>query len=209
MLKVKTIIFDFDGTIADTFDKLFEILERNQIAWKLPKYSREDMQAFRNLRSQEGMKRLGIPLVRVPELVMKFRHELHKAIQDIETIDGIADLLQKLHQRQFNLGILTSNSKENVETYLRNHNIESINFVYTTANLWGKDKELLKVCKDLNINPKEILYVGDETRDIEGSKKAGVQVCAVTWGFQGEEILKSLEPDFIINKPAELLNILE
>ena len=106
------------------------------------------------------------------------------------------------------MGVLTSNSKENVEKYLKKRKITEIKFVYSNSNLWGKSKSLEKIIKEQKLNPDETMYVGDEVRDIEAAKNAGVKSCAVTWGFQDKELLATVGPDFLIEKPRQLLDLL-
>jgi phosphoglycolate phosphatase len=52
-----------------------------------------------------------------------------------------------------------------------------------------------------------VLYIGDETRDIEAAHKAGVRVAAVTWGYNNAEMLKRFSPDYLVSRPHELLSL--
>lgn len=66
---------------------------------------------------------------------------------------------------------------------------------------------LKKIIKELKINPGEVAYIGDEARDIEAAKKAGILAVAVTWGFEGEIPLRNEDPDYLLHKPKELLTL--
>jgi phosphoglycolate phosphatase-like HAD superfamily hydrolase len=81
-------------------------------------------------------------------------------------------------------------------------------FIYSETSLFSKDKSIRKLMKQNNLNLDEILYVGDETRDIEASKKIHIKVIAVTWGFNSGEVLAKHNPDFLIQQPSELIEIL-
>ena len=81
-------------------------------------------------------------------------------------------------------------------------------FIYTERTLFSKDKALNKFIKRNNLIPEQVMYVGDETRDIEASKKINVKVVAVSWGFNSEEALARQNPDFLINKPSELVDLI-
>jgi phosphoglycolate phosphatase-like HAD superfamily hydrolase len=59
-----------------------------------------------------------------------------------------------------------------------------------------------------NLSSEEVIYVGDETRDIEASKKINIKVIAVSWGFNSGEVLAKHNPDFLIHKPSELIEVL-
>jgi phosphoglycolate phosphatase len=64
------------------------------------------------------------------------------------------------------------------------------------------------VIKQRQIKPETVIYVGDETRDIEAAKKANVQVIAVSWGFNSPEALARENPNFLIDHPWELLEVI-
>ncbi len=208
MTEIKILVFDFDGTMADTFAELTNIISMHGIEWGIPVITKTDYERFRNTKSQAVLKSLGIPIYKVPGLVFKIRTQLHQSLSKIKAIDGITETLEQLKNNRYKLGILTSNSKENVQSFLISKNIKVFDFIYTSSNLWGKDKALLKMLKELKLTPHEVLYIGDETRDIEAAKKVRIKVCAVTWGFQSQDILVTLKPNFIVNKPEQLLNII-
>ncbi len=58
------------------------------------------------------------------------------------------------------------------------------------------------------MNSEEVIYVGDETRDIEAAKKINSKVIAVSWGFNTKEALARHNPDFLIHQPSELLDVM-
>jgi phosphoglycolate phosphatase len=108
-----------------------------------------------------------------------------------------------LNKRGYRLGILTSNSSNNVKSFLRRNNLEYFDFIHSESNLFGKDK----VLKRLKVRLNNLVYVGDETRDVEAGKKCGVKVVAVTWGLSTKEPLFKSRPDWLISDPNELLTI--
>ena len=62
--------------------------------------------------------------------------------------------------------------------------------------------------KSFHLKPVDIVYIGDEVRDVEAAKAMGVKIVSVTWGFQSKQILERGEPDYIAEKPKELEKIL-
>ena len=75
-------------------------------------------------------------------------------------------------------------------------------------SLFGKAAKLKKLVKAAGIAPEEVLCVGDETRDIEAAKAAGLSSAAVTWGYMKEEVLRKWEPTLVVGSIPELLGIL-
>ncbi|PSB03825.1 HAD family hydrolase, partial [Merismopedia glauca] len=58
-------------------------------------------------------------------------------------------------------------------------------------------------------NPAKVIYVGDETRDIEAARKSKIKAIAVCWGFNFREILAKYKPDFLIDRPSQLLEVVQ
>jgi phosphoglycolate phosphatase-like HAD superfamily hydrolase len=145
----------------------------------------------------------------MPFLLRKVREYLHQEILNLKTIPGIQDALVQLKHEGYCLGILTSNSEENVKLFLKKHGLQYLfTFIYSETSLFSKDKSIRKLMKKNNLSSEEIIYVGDETRDIEASKKIHIKVIAVTWGFNSGEVLAQHNPDFLIQQPSELIEVL-
>jgi phosphoglycolate phosphatase len=206
----KVIIFDFDGTIADTVDALVSIA--NGLAQKfgyIP-ITQEELALLRNLNSREIIKYSGISILKIPFLVKKVKSELKSKIKELKPISGIKETLVVLKNNGYRLGIITSNSQENVTDFLRVNDLDNLfDFVYSGVTIFGKTTIINNVLKQKQIKPQEVIYVGDETRDIEASKKANIKVIAVTWGFNSQEVLAKQNPDFLIQEPYELLEVIK
>lgn len=203
------IIFDFDGTLADTFDALVMITNRLALEFGYPPTTPDELPKLRNLSSREIIRQSGVSLFKIPFFLKKIREYLHQEILNLKTIPGIQEALVQLKNEGYCLGILTSNSEENVKLFLQKYEMQDLfNFIYSETSLFSKDKSLSKLMKKNNLSLDEILYVGDETRDIEASKKIQIQVIAVTWGFNSGEILAKHNPDFLIQQPSELIEVL-
>jgi phosphoglycolate phosphatase-like HAD superfamily hydrolase len=114
--------------------------------------------------------------------------------------------LKELKKAGFSLGIITSNSEKNVKNFLEINEIFDIfDFIHSGRNLFGKDKVIKQLFKKKKIAKNSIIYVGDETRDIEMAKKIGIPIIAVSWGFNAKEILGALGPNKMIDNPKDLL----
>jgi phosphoglycolate phosphatase len=125
----------------------------------------------------------------------------------VEFFKGLEPILKSL-ANDYQLGILSSNSQENIGKFLKSKKLEIFDFVYTGSNLFAKDKIFKKIIRQEQLNKNQILYFGDEIRDIEACQKLGIKIAAVTWGFDDLEILKKAKPDYLISKPKEIKKIL-
>lgn len=208
-MSVKVIIFDFDGTLADTLDAVVSITNRLAGEYGYKPTTPDELDQIRNLSSSEIIKQSGISLFKIPFLLRRVTEDLRNDIQKLKPIIGIKDALTQLKEEGITLGILTSNSEENVEIFLENHGMQELfSFVYSETRLFSKHRIIRKFMKKNNLNPEEVIYVGDETRDIEASKRIHIKVIAVSWGFNSREALAKQNPDFLVYKPSELIEVM-
>jgi phosphoglycolate phosphatase len=200
-------IFDFDGTIADTFAHTMKITNILSDEFKFKKVHDHEIEVLKGKTIQEIIKHLNVPVLKIPNIVAKARTELLKDIESIEPIEGLKQILPLIKQANVQMGILTTNSRENVERFLKVNSMEIFDFIHSTSRVWGKNHGLRKLMQQNQLTAEDLLYVGDETRDIEAAKKEGIKVIAVTWGYNSHAILETFSPDFIAHTPDELFNI--
>lgn len=204
----KVIIFDFDGTLADTIDILLSITNRLSAEFGFKSATKEELAQLSNLNSWQILQYSGISIFKFPLLIRRLKAELHSELPHIQLFPGIKEVLLELKKRGFQLGIITSNSRENVWTSLETNGLQGIfTFIYS-GSTFGKHKVINKWLRRENINPEQVVYVGDEIRDIDAAKKTGIKVIAVGWGFNSQEALAAHNPDFLIERPQELIDIM-
>jgi phosphoglycolate phosphatase len=203
---VKVIIFDFDGTIADSFDAVWQISNRLAAEFGYPVTRPDDISQLKNLSSKEIIKQSKLSPLKIPFLVRRLRKELSREIPHLQMFPSMEPVLRSLKQQGHCLGIVTSNSRENVLAFLSAQNLADLfDFVESGLALFGKHKVLLRVVKRQGLDLADMIYVGDETRDIEAARKIGIPIISVTWGFNSSEALAAENPDFLIHQPEELL----
>jgi len=204
----KVIIFDFDGTLADTIDILLSITNRLSAEFGFKSATKEELAQLRNLTSWQILKYSGISIFKFPLLIRKLKAELRSEIPTIQLFSGIKEVLLELKKLGFQLGIITSNSRENVLASLENNNLQdTFTFIYSSST-FGKHKVINRWLKREHINPEQVVYVGDEVRDIDAAKKTGIKIISVGWGFNSQEALAAHNPDFLIERPQELIEIM-
>jgi phosphoglycolate phosphatase len=206
----KVIIFDFDGTIADTVEALVSIANRLAIEFDYIQITPNELTLLRNLTSREIIRYSGVSVLKIPFLFKKVKSELKNKITELEPISGVKEALIELNQQGYTLGVITSNSQENVTEFLRFHNLNYLfEFLYSGVTIFGKTTIINNVLRQKQLKPETVIYVGDETRDIEAAKKANIKVIAVSWGFNSPEALAKQNPDFLIHHPSELLDVVK
>ena len=204
----KVIIFDFDGTLADTIDILLSITNRLSAEFGFKSATKEEFAQLSNLNSWQILQYSGISIFKFPLLIRRLKAELHSEVPHIQLFPGIKEVLLELKKRGFQLGIITSNSRENVLGALEKNGLQdTFTFIYS-GSTFGKHKVINKWLRIENIHTEKVVYVGDEIRDIDAAKKTGIKVIAVGWGFNSQEALAAQNPDFLIERPQELIEIM-
>lgn len=204
-----TAIFDFDGTIADSFFLIAEGYK--EFAPKLGIKSTEkfNLEELRDLSAREIINKYRISLWKIGRVTPQIWKFVAAKLESVEPIPGISALLKKLEEMEIRMLILTSNSERNVKDFLEKNKLEYFEAIYSKRQLLGKAAGIKQVIKLNSLDMKRTLYIGDEARDIEAAKKAGIPIIAVTWGFNSKLSLKRAGPDFLVEKPEEIIDILK
>ena len=205
---IKTLIFDFDGTIADTLPHIIDIANDCVKEYGINKIAKKDLERLKGKTPWQIMKEYKIPLYKVPFIVVKVQSLLYKKMNKVKIFPGIKSILKSLKKKNMPIGILSSNSKKNVMAFLKKNNMNMFDFIHSENNLFGKNKALRNILKRYKIKKEHVIYIGDEVRDIEACKKAKIPIISVSWGFNTFNLLKRYKPDYIIRKPKELLRII-
>ena len=205
---IKNYIFDFDGTLADTIEMKYLLLSKFCEKYTNKSLQKIDLESFRKMGSKSFLKKLNIPSSEVPSIVKMITDEESKNIENIKPFPDIEKILVEMKKREYFLGILTNNSKENVYKFIKINNLDYFDFVESSSDLFGKDIILRKTCEKKNLIIIQTAYIGDEDRDIVASKNAGLISIAVTWGFNSTELLHSNNPDYLIDNPMQIFDLL-
>ncbi len=208
-MKKPLLIFDFDGTLVNSFELGIEAFKHFVYNKRHGTINFEDIDRFRDLTAREVINHLQIPFYKVPLLMFKVRLFFRDRIVSCTPYPGLKDILPKFIKKGYPMGILTSNSAENVSLYLKHHDLEYFDFVHSENSLFGKARLLKKLLKKYGFSSDEAYYIGDETRDIEAARESNVKVVSVTWGFNSKKLLSTYGPDFLIDEPVGLLDIFE
>ncbi len=204
-MKYRALVFDFDGTIADTLGETRKIFNAIAPDYGIRTVDETEVPKLRHLSLKEILKELDIPKRRVIPLISRGTTMMRKNIDRLQIIPGMKEALVELRNHTDNFGILTSNTTSNVELFLQNHGIrELFDFVSSTSKLTGKATHLKAIRKTFSLNHSEMLYVGDELRDVKAAQKANIPHAAVSWGFNSRESLLESEPTYLFDHPDEL-----
>lgn len=200
------LIFDFDGTICDSVDIYIKLA--NTFFKKIGK--REiTINEVKKKGTLELLKELKIKKIYLPFIVIYVRLRMAKVIPSLKPFPNLAGVLEELNKNH-TLGIVTSNSTSNVRSFLKNNSLdEYFTFVYSSTNYFDKKGRIAKALREHNLEIEDSYFIGDETRDMTSAKLGGLKTIAVTWGTEGNNLLKKSKPNYMVDKPKELLSIID
>jgi phosphoglycolate phosphatase len=205
-MKYRALIFDFDGTIADTLGESRRIFNELAPDYGIRQVEEHEIADLRHLSLKQILAELKIPKRRVPSIIARGTGMMRANIDRLQLIEGMKDALTELRNNTDSFGILTSNTTANVDVFLRNHGIRDLfEFVSSTSKLTGKARHLRAIRKTFSLTNTEMLYIGDELRDVKAAQKARIPHAAVSWGFNSRESLAAAKPTYLIDHPEEFL----
>lgn len=200
------VLFDFDGTIADTHGVFVKILNRLAAEFGYAPASPEKVAQMQGLTAQELIRQSGISMFKIPLLLRRLKRELHQEMNQVNAIAGMDDAIRQLHAEGYKLGIVTSNWVENVRLFLELQALtDYFTWTYSSSTLFGKHRMLKRFIKQSHLNPQQLIYVGDESRDIEAAQASGIRMISVAWGFNAPELLAAYGPTALITNAQELV----
>jgi phosphoglycolate phosphatase len=204
----KTIIFDFDGTLADSMQTLVEITNELAEEFGYRPITAQQINDWQKLSSRQILKMSGISLWQIPFLMRRLRLAFRQKTDRVKLFPEIVPMLHSLKLSGYKIGIVSSNSVENISAVLRKHHVEHLFSFIDSASVFGKGRAIRASLRANYIRREEAIYVGDEIRDIDAARKGNIPSIAVTWGFNHADTLSTHQPDYLINKPQEILQLL-
>jgi phosphoglycolate phosphatase len=183
MHKYKLVIFDFDGTLADSFACF--ISSYNMIAgrYRLKPFDLTRLDELRRYSAREIMAHVELAWWKLPFVTSAIRRLMLERIEEIRAFEGVDQLLSGLQDAGVGIAIVTSNSEENVKHVLGPENVSRIGFFGCGASIFGKKTKLKAALKRTGLTPDEVLCVGDEIRDAEAALALGMDFVGVSWGY--------------------------
>ena len=207
-MRKKVALFDFDGTIAASIHVGVSVF--NEIAREngFLEITPERIPALRERGVRQAARELGIPHLKVPMVVRRLRKGFKARIHEVAPVAGIKSILATLKKNGCELGIVTSNSRANVRAFLKNNKLEIFDYIRASSGIFYKAAAIRKTVARHNLTNHEMIFVGDEIRDVIAAKKNKMAAVAVTWGTNSRKGLEKENADFIVDTAEELSAIL-
>ena len=210
------VIFDFDGTVADTGEGILKSLQYSFVAMGDPAPELKDLEKFIGPPVYYSYTHFyGVPEEKVDLYVKKYRERYReKGIYESKVYVGLVELINSLKENGIKVGIASSKPESlihSVGDYLEITDLFDAIVGVKTDNSKHSSKAglITQAMSDLGVTDKnKVLMVGDRCFDIDGAHEAGVKCCAALWGYGDEEEFKAHKADFIVKYPKEIENLL-
>jgi phosphoglycolate phosphatase len=203
----KLAIFDFDGTLADSFPFFASVF--NQLAERhgFRKVEPHETEALRRRNARQVMEHLGMPAWKLPIVARAFVGLMRDSAARVPLFEGVSELLQHLAQRGVVLAIVSSNSADNVKQLLGPENVRLISHFECGASIFGKRSLIRKVLRQSCIAPDQAIYIGDQPTDLEAARREKVAFGAVAWGYGHIDSMSPQAPEMVFTRVSEIARI--
>jgi len=198
-------IFDFDGTLANSFP--FMLSQINDLAdeFKVKRIDPDQLDVLRRMEPLELLKMHNVPLWKVPMMAISMQRRMANGIRNIPLFDGIAEAMIALDSAGVILGLVSSNAEDNIRGVLGEEVARLFRYYECHVTMFGKANRLTKIARASGIKPNEAIAIGDEIRDLEAARKIGMHFGAVSWGYTHPEALLARSPEIIFDKVPQLI----
>jgi phosphoglycolate phosphatase len=197
-------IFDLDGTLADSLP-WFRV-HVNDVAdrFGFRRVTEEDIGPLRRAGPREILESLRVPLWKVPRIARHMRRLKAKHLEAIPLFPGAGAMLRTLREGGLRLALVSSDTEANARAQLGPANAALISEFACGAALFGKAAKFRRVLRRAGVPPASAIAIGDEVRDIEAARAAGIACGAVTWGYAAPETLSALQPDLVFERMEDI-----
>jgi phosphoglycolate phosphatase len=205
---IRLAVFDFDGTLADSGAWFRANLNDVADRFGFRRVAEEELEALRHMTTRQILRELKVRFWRLPAIARHMRALAARDAAAIRPFDGLPALLEALEGAGIGIAVLSSNSEANVRAVLGPGASARIGLFECEASLLGKARKLRRLLKRAGVKPEEAIAIGDETRDIEAARKAGLKAAAVGWGYAAPAAFHRARPDYFFSDPGEIAALL-
>lgn len=199
-------IFDFDGTLADTVGWFGEAVNVAAQHFNFRSLTKAEFDDTRRESGDRLLERLQIKPEQLPTLARFVQELAISKSSGFSLFPGISEMLNALHAAGVKIAVVSSNAEATVRTVIEDH--AHIDFYECDVGFFDKKTRYERVIELARTSASRTIAIGDEGRDIDAARSAGLTVGAVSWGFATEDYLACLKPDFLFDTVAAIEELL-
>ena len=200
----RLVVFDFDGTLADSAPYFRSVL--NQLARKhgFRELGEAEMEAMRGVDSRNLLREMRVPAWKLPLIARHMRGLAARDAAQIRLFPGVDALLARLHAAGVRIAIVSSNAESNIRRILGPENAALVAHYACGASIFGKAAKFRGVLRASGVPRERTLCIGDEARDTEAAAAERLPSAAVTWGYATPELLRAQGPTHVFDSIDEI-----
>jgi phosphoglycolate phosphatase len=200
----RLVIFDLDGTLADSFPWFARNLNLVADRFGFRRVEPDEVEALRRLDAARILERLDVPRWKLPLIARHMRAVKAQHIGEIALFPGVDALLRALKEADVCVALVSSDAESNVRRTLGADNMACIDLYACGASLFGKRAKFRQVLKRSGIAARDAIAIGDELRDAQAARQAGIAFGAVAWGYTSVEALQAASPAHVFFSVDEI-----
>ena len=208
MPQPQLIIFDFDGTLADSFPWFLSVSDDVAKRWGFRPIPTGQSQAMRQMSASAIFHHLGVPRWKIPLIAADMRRRMARDIHQIQLFAGVEPMLDELAANGAQLCIVSSNAADNIQQVMGPRLWCVLQGAECGTGLSAKHRRLTRLLRRARVDARDAIYIGDEIRDIQAARRAGLAAGAVTWGYNSPEVLARQRPDRLFEQVHEIVTAL-
>jgi len=197
-------IFDYDGTLVDSFQWFMGVFGEVAERYRFKRPDRDQLEAMRGLSARELVRKLDVAVWKLPLIANHMRKLVARDRDAMRLFAGVPEMLHVLAERDVAIAIVTSNAEHNVRHGLGGELSRLVRYYECGASMFGKPRKLRNVLRRSGCHPGQALAIGDEIRDIEAARAAGLRFGAVGWGYTTLAALRAYGPEEIFEAVADI-----
>jgi phosphoglycolate phosphatase len=212
---IKNVVFDLDGTLLDTIKEITQALNETLVDFALPPITLAEGESFLGHGTEYLLNQALKGTKLDPDAYERFKaaymkRQIAHQLKATRPFRGVPTLLRNLSHRGVRLFVYSNKPHDFAVTLTKTI------FGDVFASVVGQKPgfapkpnvdSFIPYLKDFGIEPKEALYVGDSLVDIDTARALGMKAVSVAWGYVARERLIDASPEFLIDQPLELLDI--
>jgi phosphoglycolate phosphatase len=206
-MSYQLVIFDFDGTLADSYPWFLSVFKDLAKRYHLPHLEDDELEKLRSFDVKQILREYKIPIWKMVLIGNHLKKLMREQIEQINMVAGMQEVIETLSAQGVELAVVTSNAETNVMQVLGPQNASCFQWIESGVAMFGKKSRFQKILKKTGIPAERTLCIGDEVRDLKSSHAAKIPFGAVTWGYTDHRMLRAHSPEEIFMTPDQILNV--
>jgi phosphoglycolate phosphatase len=198
------IIFDLDGTLVDSFPWFLTTANGVAREYGFRQVAADEIEPLRRAGAREILRRLDVPLWKLPAIARRMRALKREQLEAISLFPGVPAMLRTLHDAGLTLTLVSSDSEDNARRQLGDCASLFSHFA-CGASIFGKPAKFKTIIRRARVMPTQTIAIGDEVRDIEAARAAGIACGVATWGYAATEALVAMKPELVFETMNDIV----